>query len=388
MILTLIVEDNNDKADQVISILCDCNIDAPQITRVGSISEAIKLMEVIQYDIIVLDMNLPIRRNGRAKTDSGVKILDEIENGNILCPLSIIGVTAYCELRSEYSDRFTNFDFNLYDSSKSDDWGKALKGKVEWLKRSKKSHHRVAGKKVIVTVHGISTAGQWQIDLEESIPKTDPNIICEKFEYYHISALKLLSNKQKDKLYKSFSSEIDVLFKSYPDSEFYFFGHSFGTYLLGYKLLSMKFQNSPKIMAVILAGSVLKRDFPWCQLKQELNIELIINDCGIKDKALLFSEIFVPKLGMAGRTGFYTFKAGSVVNRFHDGGHSFFAESKTFYSEYWLPVLDGLKVIDSPKLNKNIFDELLENFCNNIKFYFWLFFSLICFISILFTFFI
>ncbi|PKG85104.1 hypothetical protein CXF85_05725 [Colwellia sp. 75C3] len=371
MILILIVEDNDDKADMALSVALECGIDKNQVKRVISVSDALEEMMLIQYDIVVLDMNLPIRNKGKSKPDSGITILNEIENDNLQVPKSIIGVTAYNELKDQYSAKFKSFDFNLYSSASSDDWELALEGKINWLKRSNKSSKRTSGKKVIITVHGISTAGKWQDKLEDSLPNNDPDIVCRKFEYFHISALKLMSNKQKDKIYQSFSMELDALFLAFPDSDFYFFSHSFGTYLLGNKLRTMSLENSPRIRSVVLAGSVLKRNFPWCEVKRNLNIGLIVNDCGIKDKALLFSELFTPKLGMAGRTGFYTFESESVINRFHIGGHSFFEESPTFYNTYWLPILDELTVVKAPKINKGIFSELKENLFNNIKFYFW-----------------
>jgi hypothetical protein len=274
-------------------------------------------------------------------------------------------------LKEQYSAKFKSFDFNLYSSASSDDWEVALEGKIEWLKRSNKSSKRTSGKKVIITVHGISTAGKWQNKLEASLPNNDPNIICKKFEYFHISALRLMSNKEKDKIYHAFSMELDALFLAFPDSDFYFFSHSFGTYLLGNKLRTMTLENSPRIRSVVLAGSVLKRNFPWCEVKDNLNIGLIVNDCGTKDKALLLSELFTPRLGMAGRTGFYTFESESVINRYHIGGHSFFEESPTFYNKYWLPILDELTVVKPPAINKGIFSELIENLFNNIKLYFW-----------------
>jgi CheY-like chemotaxis protein len=371
MILILVVEDNDDKADMSINVALESGIDKKQIKRVTSVSDAIEEMRLIQYDIVVLDMNLPIRNKGKSKPDSGLTILTEIENDRLQVPRSIIGVTAYDELKEQYSEKFKSFDFNLYSSASSDDWEIALKGKINWLKRSKKSTKKNSRKKVIITVHGISTAGKWQDKLEKSLPKNDPNIVCKKFEYFHISALKLLSNRSKDKIYNIFSMELDALFTAFPDSDFYFFSHSFGTYLLGHKLQTMTVENSPRIRSVVLAGSVLKRNFPWCEVKKNLNIGLIVNDCGTKDLALLFSELFTPKLGMAGRTGFYTFESESVINRFHVGGHSFFEESPIFYNKYWLPILDDLTVIKAPDIDKGSINELLENLFNNIKLYFW-----------------
>lgn len=377
MIQVLIIEDNDDKRQLINSIVIDCGIYEKIIDNVDNVSCAIKKMELTQYDIVILDMNLPIRTKGKAKTDSGISILKELDEGGLLVPRSIIGVTSYDDLKEKYSSLFQSFDFNLYSSLASDEWETALRGKINWLKKTQKSNERVTGKKVIVTVHGISTAGKWHESLEESLTKDDPNVICKKFEYKHISATKLMSPRVKRKIFSSFSSEIDALFTKYRDCEFYFFSHSFGTYLLGNKLKSLEIENTPKIKSVVLAGSVLKRNFPWCNIKTKLNINCIVNDCGVKDKALIASELLVPGFGMAGRTGFYTLESETLKNRYHDGKHSFFEEIEGFYSEYWLPILDGLVVKEGPNIKLGFWRELIENALDNIKLYFWIIILLI-----------
>ena len=140
---------------------------------------------------------------------------------------------------------------------------------------------------------------------------------------------------------------------------------------LAEKLRMMEPVNSPRIKAVVLAGSVLRRDFPWVDIKKNLNLPLVVNDCGIKDFPLILSEIFAPGLGMAGKKGFYTFENGVVTNRFFNGGHSFFEKKTDFYTEYWLPIIRGDEPVPSPKIRISKYHDFLESFTDGIKYYFW-----------------
>ena len=61
----LLVEDNSEKADQIISTLSNsiCNITDDKIDFVGNKEEAIDLISTKDYTHIVLDMSLPIHKS-------------------------------------------------------------------------------------------------------------------------------------------------------------------------------------------------------------------------------------------------------------------------------------------------------------------------------------
>lgn len=296
------------------------------------------------------------------KESAGKAILDHILSREVQVPTSVIGLTSYSDLQINYGDDFVANDIHIYDVTQSDNWTSALSGKIRWLRGKNTKIKLVDKTKVVITIHGINTAGKWQDLLENELADTK-NIICKHYKYIHKAPFKILIPFWRAKIVNKFNDDLRGLFKKYPNCEFYFFAHSFGTLLLFKSLQRLTSLNSPNIKLVTLSGSVLKRDSNWEQISSELGVEMIVNDCGVEDIALPFAYLLAPGLGMAGRTGFYGFKGEEVQNRYFQGGHSFFEESEDFYKEYWLPLImvEGkakypVEVVEPNKLDEVIWD--------------------------------
>lgn len=345
MISVLIVEDNIDKLYLIKRTLCDCGIYEDNILSANCVVDAVKLLASNYFDLMVLDLSLPIKYNSKnPRVDAGVSILRKLESNELNVPTAVVGLTSYSELQDKFNDSFKALDFNIYDICASDNWMQALRNKITWLDRSKYKHSINPAKKVIVTIHGINTAGEWQGKLSSFLNGKD-EFVCKNYKYINKSPLLLFIPFIRKKLISNFLSDYEVLIREFPSSEFYFFAHSFGTYILAESLTKLDSVNVPRIRVIALAGSVLNRDFRWSLIKRKFNIDFIYNDCGVKDFPLIMSYLFVPGLGMAGRTGFYGFENDVIVNRFFDGGHSFFEESESFYTNNWLPLLESNKKI-------------------------------------------
>jgi len=78
--------------------------------------------------------------------------------------------------------------------------------------------------------------------------------------------------------------------------------HSFGTWLLGHVLRNEKL--NLKVGRVILAGSVLRPDFPWKRLIDAGQVEAVLNHFGTRDNVARISHYFVRDSGPSGRKGF------------------------------------------------------------------------------------
>jgi len=368
MLRVLVVEDSPYKANIAKSIAIENGLHDENIIVAECVQQAVSLLKNNSFSIMVLDMNLPIRKKGKAKSDAGISILKMLESEDLNVPTSVIGVTGYTNLNEQYSDFFETRDFILFDSKSSDKWEKALDNKLKWFIKEQRAHDKHSPDKVVVTVHGIRTAGKWQKKLEQQIAKIDPTIKAVPFEFNNISSVKLLNPISRRKIASNFSGQLFELMRKHPESEFYLFSHSFGTYLLAKALKNLASENSPKIKCVILAGSVLKRTFKWHKIRENLKINTIVNDCGVDDKVLLLSDIFGLGLGMAGRVGFDTFKSESVVNREHFGGHSFFEKNSKFYEKYWLPMIFETVNPTPIKVERN---SAWESFLDSLKVIVW-----------------
>ncbi|MGO6788704.1 hypothetical protein ACC739_29860 [Rhizobium ruizarguesonis] len=199
-------------------------------------------------------------------------------------------------------------------------------------------------RRVVVTVHGIRTFGQWQDRLRDLIRKRQGDVIVEPFRYGYFSALTFIFPFFRWLAVLFFRARLRNLIGQYPDAKFTFVAHSFGTHLTVYGLKGLKPEEVPRIDLVLLAGSVLRPNFNWPRFLEKIPVRQVVNDCGIDDFVLILSQFIVLLTGMAGRVGFYGFTGGNVLNRFFVGGHGhYFARNRNdanrFMRTYWLPTI-------------------------------------------------
>lgn len=369
MISVLVVEDNEDKRDLVFASLKAAQVDVEAVKTAETVVGAIKLLGAYKFDILILDLKLPRRNTKQQPThDAGISILRHLQRGDLYVPSTVFGLTSFSELKEEYIEEFRSLDFHLHETTNSDTWMNALQKKIHWLSNSKMACNVTQNKKVLITVHGVNTAGTWQENLDK-LCRENEEIVNKSYKYVHKSFIKIVFPRWRNKFVEKFKRDIQLLFREHPDCDFYFFAHSFGTFIVAEALRSSSFVNTPNIKMVVLAGSVLKRDYQWDQIRRDHNIQQIINDCGTRDLALPAAHLFGKGLGMAGRSGFYSFRDDKVLNRYFDGGHSFFEKTKNFYEEFWLPLIKDPPEINTTNTSPNELKEKLLDLSRPILYF-------------------
>lgn len=198
--------------------------------------------------------------------------------------------------------------------------------------------------KVVVTVHGIRTFGQWQERLGELLVAKNSSITVEHYHYGYFSVVAFLIPPLRWLVTLRFRRHVREVSARFPGAEISFVAHSFGTHLVGYGLYGLKASDKVNVGTVLLAGSVLRTSFPWGELINAARVKRVVNDCGINDNILLLSQFCVLFTGMAGRLGFRGMTGKSIVNRYFVGGHSHYFENEgggesKFMVRYWLPIL-------------------------------------------------
>lgn len=199
-------------------------------------------------------------------------------------------------------------------------------------------------RRVLVTVHGIRTFGQWQERLGKLFSQHEADSETEHFKYGYFSIFAFLFPPLRWLAVNQFLSSLIAALERYPTHKISLVGHSNGTYLIAWALNKLPDKYVGRIETVILAGSVLRTDFPWNQLIDRLKIDRVINDCGIGDNILILSQVGVLFTGMAGRLGFRGMTGRKLINRYFRGGHSHYFEqvgdnASYFMEEYLIPVL-------------------------------------------------
>jgi hypothetical protein len=159
---------------------------------------------------------------------------------------------------------------------------------------------------LIVSIHGIRTDGRWQklfaAALSGSPAKSEP------FDYGRYGLLKFLTppfnNQMIDRFYHWYASTIkscsSVDLNRY-DRRPSVVAHSLGSWIIGNAMLKFEDVRFDKL---ILAGSILPRDFDWGRLFARDQVASVRNECGQKDPWPAWAGRLVARAGTGGASGF------------------------------------------------------------------------------------
>jgi hypothetical protein len=160
--------------------------------------------------------------------------------------------------------------------------------------------------KVIFPLHGIRTLASWQKGLADLARNTNWDCRLDRWSYGRFSLLAFLTpwsrNSKLDWLRQQYDAEIHdrrLLIEEGQTPSVV--AHSFGTYILGYTLLTFDFIRFNK---VILCGSILPIDFPWDKLIERGQVQAVRNEFGVRDPWVKRVQCFVRGTGPSGASGF------------------------------------------------------------------------------------
>jgi CheY-like chemotaxis protein len=142
MIKILILDDTEAKISKIKTVITDnCDIPNENIDVAMSINAGRKLLCSNDYDLLLLDLVLPLNDDEDPDKEEGPKFIDEVyTNERINTPNQIIGLTQYDEFYSELKKRFEDKVWHLlkYEQSKND-WITMLQNKIIHLRKNKES---------------------------------------------------------------------------------------------------------------------------------------------------------------------------------------------------------------------------------------------------------
>jgi len=150
--VVLIIDDDSYKTQKIEEFIIDLLLDIKIIKCTNSAS-AIQILSSEAYiDLLILDINLPVRDNQDAKSNGGISLLNQISKRSDLCsPNSIIGLTAHEDLK-KISDKYFNKEGWIVVSynPKTSDWEETISNKLIYL--SGNSEKKTMSKNEIPTV--------------------------------------------------------------------------------------------------------------------------------------------------------------------------------------------------------------------------------------------
>jgi nucleoside phosphorylase len=141
MIDILLVDDVEAKCDSITTFINQILDTQPhRITVARNVTEAVDELRQRQFDLMILDLNLPKRSGDPPTPDGGLHILDALKakTKGTLTPIHLVGLTALPELVDKHAARFTKELWHLVAfSSGHTDWFAPLGSKLVHIAESK-----------------------------------------------------------------------------------------------------------------------------------------------------------------------------------------------------------------------------------------------------------
>jgi nucleoside phosphorylase/CheY-like chemotaxis protein len=130
MIQILLVEDNPHKQENIKNAILDnSNIKSTDLQIAASVKEAKILLYNNYFDLMILDLVLPIETGLDADAKNGAQFLEDIHTSPMLKPpIHIVGLSGFSDKVTEYHEQFSKKLWNLIDyQAESTGWHDQLK---------------------------------------------------------------------------------------------------------------------------------------------------------------------------------------------------------------------------------------------------------------------
>lgn len=136
MISVLIVDDDERKRNRIAEVLHNALGDHCKWQIAVSASGAASLLEENDFNLLILDINLPVRDQEEPKRDGGMRLLRNLVRGGprLRRPQHIVGLTAYEDLIESFENDFESESWQLlkYEAT-SNEWQDVLSNRAVYI---------------------------------------------------------------------------------------------------------------------------------------------------------------------------------------------------------------------------------------------------------------
>jgi CheY-like chemotaxis protein len=349
----LIVDDDGARSDKLRRALVENGMVADTDIRVAvCVNEAKDFLRASHFSILILDVVLPVRRDGvNASGENGLSLLSQLARSTSLKkPDKIIGITAHFDDIEGFRARFEEHaSIVIQTRGAINVWAVPIFNAISYVNSSTVIRSLSSGPVMIATIHGIRTYGQWQARLHRLIDDTVGDVRVVSYKYGFFSLLAFLIPSLRGRERRRIIDHYNKMAHDCRATRILIFSHSFGTYLASELARSICHAGGVDELRLVLAGSVLDANFDWSFMKAVRGAS-VVNDCGARDLVLIACKVIAIGFGMAGRTGFNGFSGEIVVNRYFDGGHSLYFAGDAFMRSRWLPLIAAGGAVDAVDL--------------------------------------
>lgn len=180
-------------------------------------------------------------------------------------------------------------------------------------------------RKIYFLLHGIRDSRDCFIEVKKQIENQSPNAKIVMPTYGYLSAGDFLISRFRNSLIPWFVDQFTEYLARHPKSEFYFAGHSNGTYIIGEALKRVP---SMSFKRIYLAASVLPPEYQWDDRVKKFNqVDFLRFDMGTEDWPVsilcrVLNKLGVKSIGPGGADGFEWDDNEHVIHNKFNGGHS------------------------------------------------------------------
>lgn len=155
MIQILVVDDNPHKQENIREIILDnSNIKLSDVRFASTVKEARKALYEEYFDLLILDLVLPIESGLDADAKNGLQFLEDIHSNPMMKPpIHIVGLSGFSDMVTEYHDEFSRKLWNLIDyEAGSTSWHEQLKTIIFHLVKTRQRFIQSSVKKNVYDV--------------------------------------------------------------------------------------------------------------------------------------------------------------------------------------------------------------------------------------------
>lgn len=160
MISILIIDDDQLKAERVEAV-CRRVLEGygVSVTRAVNVVNGIRELRRTQFDLLVLDLNLPMRDGSPPKADGGLQVFRQIAPAkpHIHVPVHVVGLSGFDELLAAQADQFLRHGWMLVRYSASEEgWEEVLANRLLHLATVDSNHGEYRmGLAIVTALHSV-----------------------------------------------------------------------------------------------------------------------------------------------------------------------------------------------------------------------------------------
>lgn len=190
---------------------------------------------------------------------------------------------------------------------------------------------------VIFVMHGIRDFGGWTKEFVKTVESISKKcvVITPRYNYFPIIDFLILPKRQNN--VKWFVNEFAMYYAKFPNAKFSFVGHSNGTYIVA---SALEKYHALKLHRIVVAGSVIRCDYPWDSLVKQGRLHELRNDLADSDWAVAYCARYMESwndltkrlfnlqfkhfsdIGTGGYNGFLERAGHETEVAYFKGGHS------------------------------------------------------------------